>query len=113
RRLGGRGGVEAAGLQAAGAVGLVADERAAERGAVLVLVRGGLLAPLLLREVLERGHRSVLEEVGQAAPELVRPLLRHGVDDGARRAAVLGVELAGEQLELLHRLNRDARLRAA
>ena len=45
--------------------------------------------------------------------ELVGALLGHGVDDAARRLAELGIELAGQQLEFLHGLDRHARLRAA
>ena len=49
-----------------------------------------------------------------AAPRrLVGARLRHRVDDAAGGQPVLGVELAAQQLELLHRFDRHARLRAA
>jgi len=54
-------------------------------------------------------QRGILEE-RSAAVEVVGALLRHRVDHRADGAAVLGVELAGDDLELLDRFDRRARL---
>ena len=73
----------------------------------------GLRQVLLGRKVVLRRHVLVGVEVEHHAAERVGARLRHRVDDAAGRGAELGVELAGQELELLHRFDRRARLRAA
>ena len=94
-------------------VQLVLDDRSAEIAAPLNLPRLRLRQILLLGEVVALGHRLILIEEESRAVERVGALLRYRVDDAARARSELGVELAGEQLELLHRFHRYPRLRAA
>ena len=68
---------------------------------------------LLGREIVLRRQVLVRIEVEQHAAECVGARLRDRVDDAAGRGAELGVELAGQELKLLHRFDRRSRLRAA
>ena len=101
-------------LDAAEVVRLVADDRSAERAAQLLL-----LAVALPRALPSCAKYSIAASFSSwkntnALPWYwLVPGLRHRVDDAAGGEAVLGVELAGQQLEFLHRLDRHARLRAA
>ena len=93
-------------------VDLVLLDRTANRPAELVLLGVGLVEVVLLLEEVLRPQVPVVEELEGAAVELVRAGLDHGVDDRAGGAAELGVELSGEDLELLRRVERHARLGA-
>ncbi len=73
-------------------------------------VVSGLGRFVLPGEEVLPGQGRVLQESEGAAVEGVGALLGDGVHDRARRPRELRVELAGQDLELLHRLDRDARL---
>ena len=104
--------VESQALEAAEEVGLVADERPADRAAPLLLACVRLLEVLLFdKEVLGRQAR-VGVVAKRAAAEGVGALLGHGVDDAGRGGAVLGIELARHDLEFLNRFHRGACLGA-
>ena len=72
-------------------------------------VRGSSL--LEFQKVVGRVQLRILQEVEAAAVELVRAALRDGVDDDARRAAVLRAVFMRQDLELCHRIDGHARLR--
>ena len=93
-------------------VHFVLHNRPANRAAELVLLRIGLGQVVLRLKKILRPQILVVEELEGAAMNLVRARLDHGVDDRARGAAELGVELAGEHLKFLRGVERHARLRA-
>ncbi len=91
---------------------LVLDDRTADRAAELTALGVGLVEVALLGEVVLRGPVGILPEGEGAAVKVVRSALGHRVDDGAGRAPELGVELVGDDLELLDGLDGGPRLRA-
>ena len=85
----------------------VLHERAAERHAVLVAMEGRRLVAAI--EVVLGVHRAVAMELEDGAADLIRARSRDGVDDAARRAAVLRRIRVGEHGELGHRLDAEIR----
>src|SRR5207248_11158106 len=79
---------------------LVPDDRAADVAAPLNLARFGLRQILLLGEIIQHGEVLVLIEKEPGPVKGDRALLRDGIDDAARARAELGIELAGQELEL-------------
>ena len=71
-----------------------------------------LVQVLLLDEEILVRHRGVGEVADRAAVPAVGALLGDRVDDAGGGGAVLGVELVRDDLELLNRFERGARLRA-
>ena len=99
-------------LEAGEVVHAVLDQRPADDAAPALIAGVGLgQVALLGQEVLGR-EAAVLEVAEGAAVHHVGPALDHGVDHGARRPSELGVVLAGDDLELLDRLDRRPRLHA-
>lgn len=99
-------------LEAAEEVSLVANDWPAKRAAPLLFARVRLVEVLLLdEEILRRQVR--VDEIAEGAPaEGVGALSGDGVDDATRRPPILGVELVGDDLELLNRLQGRTRLGA-
>ena len=91
---------------------LLPHDGPAEGAAELLLLGVGLVEVGAFGEEVTLGQARVLEETESAAAEAVGALLGHGVDHRARRPAELRVELTGQHLELLDRLDRRPRLRA-
>ena len=90
----------------------VPDDRSADGAAPLLFADVRLGRIVLFREVVPRRDFLPGEEVEQGARELIGSRFRHGVDHGARRAAVLRVELVGHDLDFLDRFVSDACLAA-
>ena len=99
-------------LEAGEKMHLVAHDRSAEGAAPLGLARVGLVQILLRDEEILVRHRRVGEVADRAAVPPVGALLGDRVDDAGGGGAVLGVELVGDDLELLNRFERRPRLRA-
>ena len=93
-------------------VQLVLDQRTAEREPELLFRRIRLVQVVLCLEEIFRAETLVREVLERAAVKLIGARLDDRVDDGPGGAAELGVELTGQDLELLRRLERHARLRA-
>src|SRR4051812_7232170 len=91
---------------------LVPDDRSADRAAPALILRVGLRQPFLLREEVLGRQTAILEEPEGASPKIVRARFGDGVDHRSGGAAVLRIVLPGNDLELLDRLDRRARLRA-
>src|SRR5688572_32275056 len=91
-------------------MGLVTDDRASNGPAPLLLGRIGLVQTLLFDEEVSRRDAGAGEVAERAPPKGVAALLGHRVDDPGRAATVLRVELVGDDLEFLDRLEGRARL---
>ena len=89
---------------------LVPDDGAAGRPAPPLVLGIGLPRALLNREVVLFRQAPILHEGEGRAAKLVRARLGDGVDHRARRAAVLGIVLPGDDLEFLNRFDRRPRL---
>ena len=86
-------------------------DRSANRAAELLALRVGLGKVALLREVILRRPVRVLSKSERTAVEDIGSRLGDRIDDRARGAAELRVELIGDDLELLDGLDGRPRLR--
>ncbi len=93
-------------LETAEEVSAVLDDRTAEGAAELAPLRVRLAQLAGPGEIVLGGPIGVLSEAEGAAVKDVGAALGHRVDDRAGRAPELGVELVGDDLELLDRFER-------
>src|SRR5688572_31250437 len=91
---------------------LVTNDRSAQIEAKGPSAAFRILVSVGFDERIDRAQLVVLEVEEAPAAEQVRARLGDGIDDDARRSAVLGGVLVRQYLELGHRVERDARLRA-
>ena len=90
----------------------VPDDRSADHAADGLEAQVRLVLIVALGEEVLRVEARVLQVVENGAADTVRSALRDGVDHAALGTSELGVELGGEDLELLDRLDRGTRLRS-
>ena len=100
-------------LEAPEEMHLVSDNRATNGESQLLLRRVRLHQTLRGNEVVLRRHLMPLHEGKHGSMKLIRSRLRNSVEHAARSESELGVKLSGKKLELLHRFDRNPRLRAS